>query len=267
MIGEQVTEHVTPSARPHVNPKGLYEEGMLEAELRRGRAWLRNFGALRDSVRLSGQDADARYRQIASRCQQLTEELAARTPASAVPAVVRARATDLLSLPVAPATFDPLTGAVSFGFSGQVQLGRPQEGTVIIPEGTTGSISSLFLEDDSTVVFGGDIVSAPAVGQPKEYFSLHSWTYLIPFPAPRLDSTFTYSLKIGVEVAGITMFTSASMLPTTFWSFISVGETSNFTGQDIAVNTPAGWPVIVDWPDAPYYTEYTVSPRCNDHLW
>ena len=59
-----------------------------------------------------------------------------------------------------------------------------------------------------------------------------------------------------MEVAGITMFTSASMLPTTFWSFISVGETSNFTGQDIAVNTPAGWPLIVDWPDAPYSTDY-----------
>jgi len=113
-----------------------------------------------------------------------------------------------------------------------------QEGLDIIPPGGTGSITTAFLDDKGGIYFGGDMV-APVDSQPKEYFWLHSWIYLVPFPAPVVDSTFTYSFRVPVEVA-----TVIGKGVISFCSFVSVGETPNFVGQEVVVNKVDSWPIV-----------------------
>jgi hypothetical protein len=85
------------------------------------------------------------------------------------------------------------------------------------------------------------MVAGPADGHAKENFWLHSWTYLIPFPPPVVRSTFAYSFDVPIEVA--TLIANGSV---TFSSFVSVGETPNFVGQEVVVNTLDSWPLATN---------------------
>jgi len=253
-----MSEHPKNSVRLPVNLEELQKRVLLEAELMHIDAQLRNFTPVRDRLVAYGEDANAKYREIESRRDQIRAELKKLRPAA-----LHSRAAELLfrvppgrsllSLPITPAAFD-LPSGPGFGYSGFVQMGPAHEGLNVIPEGITGSILSSLLRDDGEIYFGGDIVAdgAPAPLQSKERFPVHSWTYLIPFPPPTITSVFAYDVKVGVEVS-IASATGPSILPTVFWSFVSVGETANFTGQEVVVNTPVGWPVIADVSPYPDY--------------
>jgi hypothetical protein len=69
---------------------------------------------------------------------------------------------------------------------------------------------------------------------------LHKWKYLICFPAPVVASVITYSFGVGVQVVLWGGQGSA-----TFLSFIALGETANFTGQEIMVNND-GDPLVAN---------------------
>ena len=66
-----MSENATQSSRPPVSLKGLQERVLLSAALMRFNTQLRNFTPLRDRLVASGQDANAAYRQIESRRDQV----------------------------------------------------------------------------------------------------------------------------------------------------------------------------------------------------
>src|SRR5580704_8503671 len=99
------------SRPPAVNVKGLQELKLLQAELLAHDGQLRNFAPLRDRLASSGRDANAMYRKIEARRDQVMAELKKLTPAPVRPApgtgsILRPGGS-ILSLPIAPVTFPP----------------------------------------------------------------------------------------------------------------------------------------------------------------
>jgi hypothetical protein len=211
-------------------------------------AQLRNFTPLRDRLEAYGQDANVAYRQIESRRDQVMAELKKLTPAPGLP-VPRPkyfrplRSGAVLSAPTAPASFIPPGNNPWFGYSGGVHAGPLHEGDDIIPPGNTSSILTDIIDDLGGVYSHGILSADRPDGHPKEYFWLHSWIELIPFPAPVVHSTLTYSFPVPalVEVYGA----SGAV---TLWCFVSVGETPDFVGQEVVVNTVDSWPLVIDVP-------------------
>ncbi len=243
------------STRPRVvTLLGFQERKLLQAELMGHDSQLRNFTPLRDRLVASGQDANAMYRQIQSRRDQVMGELKKLTPAPVRPdpglGSVPRPGGSVLALPIAPVRFLPPDYGPWFGYSGTVQMGRASEGVDVIAQGkypSSGSIYTVALNDTGGITFDGDLAVGPQ--EPPEnqydptlqYFWLHNWTYFIPFPAPVVTSTFTYSFEVFV-LANLFLFSG----PATLMSFISVGEVANFVGDDIEANTDAGWPLVAD---------------------
>jgi hypothetical protein len=246
------TEAVRTVRIPKVNEVGLKELKLLQARMMACDGQLRNFTPLRDRLVASGQDANVTYRQIESRRDAALAELKKLMPPAAhVPPTVRPLrpGTSVLSLPVSPAIFRP--PIFGLGFSGFVQMGRPYEGIDVIPQGkypALGSIYSVALDENTSgITFDGDLSVGPAAISASQYtpeldyFWIHNWNYLVPFPAPPLLSTFTYSFEVGAY-ADIHLLGG----PVTLMSFVSIGESANFTGQDVPVTTDAGWPLNAD---------------------
>jgi hypothetical protein len=241
------------SARiPSVNQAGLKELKLFQATLMTCDRQLGNFTPLRDRLVASGQDANAAYRRIESRRDQALAELKKLMPPAAPvssPARTLPPGGSILSLPVSPVRFHPPIWGL--GYSGFVQMGRPYEGIDIIPQGqypTTGSIYSVALDENSSAItFDGDLAVGPAslpanqYSPELNYFWIHNWTYLVTFPAPVVRSFFTYSFNV-------TAYADIFLLggPVTLMCFASIGETANFTGQDVPVTTDAGWPLDAD---------------------
>src|SRR5215831_14134508 len=118
---------VEDSAPFPINVNGLKELKLLEAELLARDAQLRNFTPLHDRLVASGQDANAAYRTIQSRRNDLAAQVAKLTPATvrlpATAPVPLRPGTSLLSLAIAPSRL--ITGLGPwFGSSGSVQIGR-----------------------------------------------------------------------------------------------------------------------------------------------
>jgi hypothetical protein len=237
---------------PSVTQAGLKELRLLQATLMTCAGQLGNFTPLRDRLVASGQDANAAYRRIESRRNQALAQLKKLTPPAAPissPARGLRPGSSVLSLPVSPVIFRPPIWG--FGYSGFVQMGRPYEGIDVIPQGkypTTGSIYSVALDENtSAITFDGDLSVGPAelpanqYSPDLDYFWIHNWNYLVPFPAPTVTSTFTYSFDVNAY-ADIHLLSGPVML----MSFVSVGEAANFTGQDVPVTTDGGWPLNID---------------------
>jgi hypothetical protein len=246
------TGAMRPARIPGVNDAGLKELKLLQARMMACDGQLRSFTPLRDRLVASGQDANAAYRQIEARRDLALGELKKLMPPAAhVPSSVRPPrpGTPVLSLPVSPVIFRPPIWG--FGYSGFVQMGRPYEGIDVIPQGkypALGSIYSVALDENTSgITFDGDLSVGPAEISPSQYsaeldyFWIHNWNYLVPFPAPAVTSTFTYSFEVGAY-ADIFLLSG----PVTLMSFVSVGEAANFTGQDVPVTTDAGWPLNAD---------------------
>src|SRR6266851_4793627 len=243
-------DDVAQSERPPVNEDILTKTLPLQMELIRHDAHLRNFTPIRDALRASGQDADARYRQIQSRRDYVAAELKRITPRP------RARTPRPSNLPwhpglpitshLAAARFDPGTIFPSFGFSGSVQMERALKGISVFPPGTTGVIETVALEKGG-VFFGGDIAALPIEGRPTnpgtfvdqdEYFWLQNWSYLVPFPPPVVDSTLTYIFDVSVQVETDLVDHTAFG-----WQYVTVGETTDILTQGFVVDIGAAFPL------------------------
>jgi hypothetical protein len=233
-----MTESATGSARFPVNATGLKERMLVRAALTDHDAQLRNFTPLRDRLVASGQDADAKYRQIQSERDQLWakwKKLAPSAPPVPFPVLPGGAVS---SLPIAalrligPGGLGPW-----FGYSGSVLMGPAQEGENQIPPGVSGSISTLTLGllSNGSILFTGDLLTS---GEAAIW--LHNWKYLIVFPPPVVASVITYSFGVGVQVN-----ISGGQGSATFLSFVALGETANFTGQEIMVNND-GYPLVAN---------------------
>ena len=128
-----MSENARQSSRPPVDLNGLQERVLLSASLMRLNAQLRNFTPLRDRLVAHSQDANAAYRQIESRRDQVMAELKKLSPAPvlSVPpskSFRPPRPVATLSSPIAPARFLPPRNSPWFGYSGRVYAGPLQEG-------------------------------------------------------------------------------------------------------------------------------------------
>lgn len=245
-------KEVEDSAPFPISVKGLKELKLLEAELLARDAQLRNFTPLRDRLVASGKDANAAYRTIQSRRNDLATQVAKLTPAPVcLPTTATGPlrpGTSLLSLAIAPSRL--ITGLGPwFGSSGSVQIGRAQEGINVIPHGkiaTSGAISTTGRFPDGAITFGGfpnvSFESDTQAFDPNDaYVWLHNWNYLFFFPPPTQLSTLTYTFEVE---AFAEPFRNAGSV--TLMSFASIGETANFVGVDIPVTTGVGFPLNVD---------------------
>ena len=230
-----------------VDQQGLREQLLLQMELMRLDTLLRNFTPLRERLVASGLDASAKYHQLQTHRDGIVAELAKRRldPIRRASAVVRPP--NHMSEPIAAVRFPSGVAFPWFGFSGTVQLGPATEGINVVPPGTTGSILTAFLGGNGRIFFGGDLAALAIEGFPTNpgpladtdlHFWLRNWTYLIPFPAPSVDSTLTYRFDVVAHV-GVALSAAEVALG---WAFASVGETANFTGQPVAVTTGVGFP-------------------------
>jgi hypothetical protein len=141
-----------------------------------------------------------------------------------------ARIDPLLS-PITPARFGSGLEGPWFGYSGTVQIGQATEQGNYIAPGTTGSITTLSLDENGSIFFTGDLEATPnavpknpGTFNPKAVqFWAHYWTYTIPFPPPTTDSQFTYSFGVAAQAENF-----GWEYPITMTAPISVFETAAF---------------------------------------
>lgn len=240
--------------QPDIDFKNLQERKLLEAELLSLDMQVRNFGRLRDRLSAVGQDGNAYYRTIQARRDQIAKKV--RT--EAVPPNVRDPRLPfdrldepLLALPIAPPKFISELGVFGFGTSGFVQVAPASEGINVVAHGkfpTSGQIETVAGSFPGIVTFSGDLSVGPDEISPDKvdptinYFWLHNWKYLIPFPPPTVTSILTY--RFNVNALANVFFGG---LEATAMSFVSLGETANLTtGNDVVVNIDGGWPLMAD---------------------
>jgi hypothetical protein len=246
-----------------ISDKDLKELKLLEAELMAREAQLRNFTPLRDRLVAFGQDANAAYRKIQSRRDDLAAQVAKLTPAPVrLPATTIGPlrpGTSLLSLPIAPARI--ITGVGPwFGTSGSVQIGRAQEGVNVVPHGkiaTSGAISAVGRFPNGGITFGGFLdvsfdASTDSFDPNDVYVWLHNWNYLFFFPPPTQLSTLTYGFEVDAFAFPLRRAGGVTLM-----SFASIGETANFVGVDIPVTTSVGFPLNVDL-EQPFHQDGSV---------
>jgi hypothetical protein len=240
-----MTGSATGPARLPVNATGVKERMLVRTALMDHDAQLQNFTPLRDRLVASGQDANAKYREIQSERDQLWAKWKKLAPA-------RSPAPDLtdgevLSLPIAPFRLVGPAGGFgpSFGYSGSVKMPPAQEGVneaASVPYGNSINAREGGLLSNGSILFTGDIHSSGNAG-----LWLHNWTYLIGFPAPVVTSVLTYSFGVGVQVS---VMGGSVIGSTTFLSFVALGETANYTGPEITVNND-GYPLVVSLHEPP----------------
>jgi hypothetical protein len=267
-----MSDNATQSSRPLVNLKGLHERVLLEAALMRFNAQLRDFTPLRDRLVAHGEDANAAYRQIESQRDHVIAELKKLTPRPVLPGPGQKSfhptpPGGVLSAPLAPALFLPPGNSPLFGYSGSVQIGAALEGDNIVPPDAKSDISTVQL-DPGIFYFEADCRAGNPVEDrpPKEYFWLHSWTYLIPFPpavtgrVASPSSLFTYNIPVAINAWATpdTLTVGAA-----FWCFVAVGETPDFVGQEVWVNTIDSFPVVTQLPSNFPEPTYHISGESN----
>jgi len=213
---------------------------------------LRNFSPLHDRLVASGKDSDAAYRAIQVRRDAAVAELKKILPVPALPArlagsVRGPQSAGALQTPVGHRFPFPPFG---LGFSGTAPVGNGYDGTEIVPEGqqyaALGSIYTVSLNNQGAG-FNGDMTVKPDEGAQTnddgglDYFYLHNWLYIVEFPAASVTSTFTYSFNVQAFAYIWKPYGSAML-----YTFVSVGESANYTGQEITVNADGGWPIVLD---------------------
>ncbi len=160
---------------------------------------------------------------------------------------------ELIALPIAPAKFDHVGGVFGFGTSGFVQVAPASEGiqdfVAAGPHPHSGQIVTVPGSYPGEVTFGGALHVGPAQVPPDEYDAtinywwIHNWNYLIPFPPPTVESLFTYRFKVLAVFSVIFSGGEANVQ-----CFFSLGETSNLTaGTTVTVGPDGGgFPLIAD---------------------
>lgn len=239
-------------AVPRVNVDGFHKQTQLEMEWMACDAQLRNFAAWRDRLVVPGQDADAKYREIRAHRDQLMADLRKLMPGaarpSAVPPAFPSNRGPLHSRRITAARFLPDVAFPWFGYSGTVQLGQATEFRNWSSPGCKGTIFTDALEETGAIVFGANLAGGPVEGHPvnpgeydptKPQLWVHEWYYLIPFPAPVVDSTFTYAFNVNVQAAVL-----LAVGPAALYSRVWAGDTPNFTGTwVVASGATTLWPI------------------------
>jgi hypothetical protein len=232
-------ESATGSARLPVNETGVKERMLVRAALIDHDAQLQNFTPLRDRLVASGQDANAKYREIQAERDQLWAKWKKLAPTPSPVPFPALPGAAVSSLPIAPLRLIGPGGLGAwFGYSGSVQMGPAQVGEIQIPPGVSGSIST---DPNGLLPNGSILFTADLMTSSKAAIWLNTWKYLIVFPAPVVKSVFTYSFGVGVYVTLWGAIGSG-----TFLSFVSLGETTSYTGPDdidMPVNND-GYPLV-----------------------
>jgi hypothetical protein len=157
---------------PGVDIKDLNKRKFLESRLFSLDGQLRNFGRIRDRLSAAGKDG---------------------TGASDPRLPFQSFDHSLLTLPIASAQYIAETGIFGFGSSGFVQMAPAAEGVNTVIRGkfpSTGEISTIPGGPPGAVSFAGDLTVGPdQIPQDQydpsiDYFWIHNWKYLVPFPPP-----------------------------------------------------------------------------------
>ncbi|HEY7387380.1 MAG TPA: hypothetical protein VH640_02650 [Bryobacteraceae bacterium] len=258
-VGDEGMSQQASSSRcaPGVDIKDLNKRKVLESRLFSLDGQLRNFGRIRDRLSAAGKDGTGTFREMQTRRDKIAAELKqfgsgpASTGARDPRLPFQSFDQSLLTLPIASAQYIAETGIFGFGSSGFVQMAPAAEGVNTVITGkfpSTGEISTIPGGPPGAVSFTGDLSVGPdQIPQDQydpsiDYFWIHNWKYLVPFPPPTTESRFTYRFDVN---AAISLFFSGG--EGQVLSFVSVGETPNLTtGTDVVVNTDAGWPLNFD---------------------
>jgi hypothetical protein len=165
-------------------------------------AQLRNFQASRAATR-GHADASAHYRALRLRREKAARQLEALGP------VVHGDGDAMSARPIAAAR---LRDGIFpwFGFSGTVQCGAAMESRNWDSPGCKGKLVTHLLEDTGAIYFGANIAGGPVEGHPvnegtydpdSPQLWIHVWKYLVPFPAPVVDSILTYEFDADAQFA------------------------------------------------------------------
>jgi hypothetical protein len=243
---------------PEVDTKGLEKRKLLEAQLLSLDAQVRNFGRIRDRFVAYGQDSAAYYKKVQGRRDEIARALKKLAPSNSPPRAGAAKSPyqrpdgPLLKAPITPARFIRDLGVFGFGTSGYVQTAAASEGVNDVVRGNgyppSGKITTIPGAYPGEVTYGGVLHVGPESIPPDQYdptinyFWVHNWKYLVPFPPPTVDSWLSYRFKVSAQT-------------NIFWgggegmvmAFVSVGETGNLTtGANIVPDIDGGWPLIHD---------------------
>ena len=237
---------------PEVEASEMLKRKGLEAELFSLDGQVRGFDRIRERLASGGKDPSVFYRQLQARREKLVAALKEPTPSGVVHPLARLEQ-ELLALPITPAKFDHATGIFGFGTSGFVQTAPASEGIqdIVVPQNPfphSGNIVTVPGSAPGVVMFNGDLRVGPDQISPDQYdptlnyFWIHNWTYLIPFPPPTVESLFTYRFNAYTTFSIIFSGGEANVM-----SFVTLGETSNLTtGTTVTVGIDGGWPLIAD---------------------
>lgn len=235
----------TDATRVPVRAPGLKERMLVRASLMNHDAQLRNFTPMRDRLVASGEDPNAKYREIQSARDRLAAEWKNLGPTASPLLSPALPGTSATSLPIAvPRVLGGPGLAPWLGYSGTVRMPPAQELENQWPDpyGVSGVIGTL---TDGLLPNAGVLFTADLRTRAKAELWLHTWQYLILFPRPVVQSVLTYSFGMGVQVDLMGGFGSA-----TFLSFLSLGETPNLTLEGITVHHD-GFPLITNFDHAP----------------
>lgn len=246
-----------PHQPPEIDITALQERKLLEAELFSLDAQARHFGRIRDRLAVGGNDSVAHLRQMQARRDELSQTLrrlgsvGLSPPAGGSGSPFQRPGEPLLALPVTPARFIRDLGVFAFGTSGVVQMAPASEGVNVVAQGrhpSEGEITTVPGSYPGSVTYSGILRVGPESIPPDQYdptinyFWLRNWRYLIPFPAPTVESRFTYRFDVYARTSVFFGGGEGQVM-----AFVSLGETANLTtGSTVTVNIDGGWPLVAD---------------------
>jgi hypothetical protein len=245
---------------PEVDIAGLQERKLLEAELFSLDLQARQFGRIRDRLEAYGKDATAQYRTTLARRDEISKKLGRPEPPASQPihfggSPFQKPDDTLLSLPITPPRFIRDLGVFGFGTTGYVKMASAKEGVNVVAHGqhpSEGEIEPVPAytggSTEGSVTYGGTLHVGPESVPPDQfdptisYFWLRNWKYLVPFPAPTIESRFTYRFDVYARTALVFGGGEAMAM-----AFVSLGESANLlAGTNVPINIDAGWPLMAD---------------------
>jgi hypothetical protein len=242
---------------PEVEITALQERKLLEAELFSLDAQVRNFGRIRDRLSSGGKDVAAHYRTMQARRDEISRTLKRLQSVGVSPgprgsgSPFQRPNEPLLSLPIAPARFIHDLGTFRFGTSGVVQMAPASEGVNVVAQGrypSDGTITTVPGSYPGSIWYWGilhvgpESIPADQYDPTINYFWVHNWKYLVPFPAPTVESRFTYRFDVYARTSIFFGGGEGQAM-----AFVSLGEAADLTiGSNVTVNIDGGWPLIAD---------------------
>lgn len=234
------------TAPVNISDKGIMDRVVLESELRRLDAQLATPAPGHDRQPASGTDPKANHTNVLKQRDHVMRELKKLRPLSTSAANASILAGppllgSLLSAPIAPGRITTGLGPW-FGYAGSVQMGITQELDRLIPtENSSGNFYTERLDIAGGVLFTGDCDSHDLPQNPNSppFKWLQSWRNLLPFPAPAVDSWFTYSFDVGVSIPISTTTGTGNIA-----AYVFVGETTDPNSVPPPANIEVGQPCL-----------------------